>query len=666
MDEVTIGFRIAMCNNCYLDFSIWPRFMEEAINKKNFWKKHAGLWLALVLSFIALYPTLNNEILLWDDEECITDNELIREFSAESIQEIFATKNVNSNYHPLTVTSWAIDYNISELEPATYHQHSMLLHLLNIGLVYLFVFLLLGNSMVAAIVALLFGLHPMHVESVAWLAARKDVLYSFYFLLALITYVQFVKTGVKKWWLYGVCLVCFVLSSLAKGMAITLPVLLLGIDYLLKRNDWKKALLEKVPFFVVTLAVAYVGYLIQQDGGALDNPRQGAFFENVFVAMYGSLVYIVKLFVPVELSAMHPYPQEEGIPWYFYAAAIPILILLFLAIKRWKTNRILLFGLGFFFVSASPVLQLLPFGQSVYSERYTYIPYLGLFLILAVFFQQVYQRFESKKSDQIKLLAVGGVFVIVLGTISFNRSKVWKNDDTLWTNVSEQYPKYYFAWANRALFWFKKGNNDKALKYYNKTLELEPNFFMGYNNRGMIYKSQGNLEWALMDFNRATALKDYPAAYINKGDLYLEMGNDSLPQALQAFTKGIELEKSYALAWYNRGVVYIRMKQFDLALQNFEQAQRLKFNHPMLYYLKGLILNEHKKTDLAYENFKACIRLNPDHAECHLEIGLYLLGKGSYEESIRSFNRVLELQPDNSLALRFKSQAHQELNKIEQ
>ena len=263
-------------------------------------------------------------------------------------------------------------------------------------------------------------------------------------------------------------------------MAVTFPLILFSIDYLKGRSDWRHQLIEKVPFFTLSLAFGTLATFAQQKSSALIGAREIDFVESVFVAGYGLLTYLIKAVFPFHLSGFHPYPVLMGelLPWYYFAASIAVFMLFFLFLRYFRSNRQLVFGLAFFVFSIAPVLQFLPVGLAVYAERYTYLAYIGLFYIIALgIFAFKNVRFKFIAANNRMIFVSVALYICLLGTITFQRSDVWENGEALWTDVIKKYPSDFFAYAARASLYTQTGNIDHALTDYNESVRLLPVFF---------------------------------------------------------------------------------------------------------------------------------------------------------------------------------------------
>jgi tetratricopeptide (TPR) repeat protein len=457
------------------------------------------------------------------------------------------------NYHLLTLISYAVEYELAGNNAAVFHATNVFLHVLNLILVFVFVVKLTQKNNYAFIVALLFSIHPMHLESVAWISARKDLLFSLFLLLGLISYLNYTQT--KRKLFYVLLSVSFIFSLLSKGMAIIFPPILVLIDVFQNQKLKRKILLEKIPFFFVAIAFLFLGIVAQQSNGAMHRLEDILHIKSLFIGSYGFSMYILKLLVPFKLSAFHPYPFSfiQNMPFYFYFTFVTVIFYGYLLVKTYKRFPLLFFGLSFFVVSVFPVLQILPFGEALFSERYTYISYIGLFLVAGFLFEKTYS-FLSRKNKLLKNIFVQLVvfYVFILGFITHQRIAVWENSKTLWTDVIQKYPTDYFAYGNRAN---AEPNPEKAIDDYTKCIELNPDFFEAYNNRGLKYLDVNEYEKAISDFNQTLIINpNYPKSYVNLGLAHFNL--NQFDKAELVFNRAVELDPKSEL-FFLTGVLFI-------------------------------------------------------------------------------------------------------------
>ncbi len=340
------------------------------------WKYYSALVIIVVISFIAYFPVLHNGLLYWDDDFYIKNNPLIYSIN---LKEIFS-QNVMGNYHPLTILTLAIEYHYFGLNATGYHAFNLLLHLLNVILVFYVVFSLSDKVGVALVASLLFGIHPLHVESVAWAAELKDLLYTFFFLASYIFYLMYLKDRHKKFYVFAILL--FSAALLSKAMAASLAVVLILTDYFKGRKINIKTLSEKIPFFLLAIAFGLVSVLAQKSAGASD-VIDFAFPQRILFACFGFISYLFKLLFPLHLSAYYPYPIKggENIPVQYYTYLILLTALVAFVCYSLRFTKKILFGAGFFALTIFLVLQLFPIGGAVMADRYSYVPSIGIFYL---------------------------------------------------------------------------------------------------------------------------------------------------------------------------------------------------------------------------------------------------------------------------------------------
>src|SRR6185436_7965524 len=334
--------------------------------------------LILILTFIIYIPALNAGFVNWDDPDYVgANNTLIRDLSL--LPELITTP-VQGNYHPLTMISLAINFAISKDAAWSYHLFNLIFHLINCILVYRLALLLSkNNSLIAFVTALLFGIHPLHVESVAWVSERKDVLYALFFIAGHISYTRYIDSGSKKQ--YWLTLLFVVLSLLSKPAAVIFPVSLLCIDILRNRNISFKLLTEKIVFLIPAIILGLLTIGAQKNIGATGEEYFGL-GKNILFGFYGIMMYFVKMIIPYKLSTFYPFPPlNEPLSAAYYLAPLFALVLAVVTYFTWKKYRFVAFGISFYIANLLLVLQIFSVGSAVIAERYTYVPYIGLFFI---------------------------------------------------------------------------------------------------------------------------------------------------------------------------------------------------------------------------------------------------------------------------------------------
>ncbi len=600
----------------------------------------SGKWIAMILlaiiTLICFSNAFKNEFTNWDDQAYVTDNALIKSLSADGIKEIFSSYCMG-NYHPLAVLSLAIDFNLYKLEPYGYHATSIIIHVLNVLLVFIFIRLLSGNTLASFITALFFGIHPMHVESVAWVSERKDVLYLFFYIASLCVYLLYIKPG-KRRKFYVLSLVFFILSLLSKGQAVTLPVVLFLIDYFKGRKFDKALYLEKIPFLLLALGMGILAVIAQKESGAITDIPVFPLPIRILFAAYTLLAYLFKLILPIKLSAFYPYPALAGTTSYpviYYAAPVVLLLLLFVAYRFFRKNKTVVFGVAFFIVNIFLLLQILPVGGSMMSERYTYLCYIGLFFIIGQAFSYVWES-SSKKISSYKFL-FAFVLLIYSGFQAYGtheRNKVWKNSEVLWTNVIKQFPRAVIAYGNRGSYYQKAGKIDVALVDFNEALRLKPDHPETLINRSDVYRVKGQYDLSIEDCNKALAAKPgYPGAYMNRGIAYCIVGR--YDEAFSDFGKVIAQDPKNSNVYCNRGNLYDMKGMLDSALADYTNAIRLKSDYSEAFYNRGKTYMRKQDFQTAIENFNSAIKYNKTYVEA------YIFRSQSYK-AIKNYPKALD------------------------
>jgi hypothetical protein len=390
------------------------------------------VWLGLILVVTAFvfYPMLKNEFTSWDDKDYVAANPAIRSLDAAHLKVMF-TEPIANNYHPFTMLSLALNYKSGKLNTHAYYLWNLLLHLANICLVFFFIKKLSKNNVhVALFSALLFAIHPMHVESVAWISERKDVLYVFFFVAGLIAWLRYLEQPKPVY--YAAAFLLALCSMFSKPAAIIFPLAIIVIEWYQSSRVELKPLLNKIPFFILAAFFMYMTWIAQKTNSAnVADFQTFNVFERFLFACYGLVIYLVKFFFPVHLAAFHPYPDKAN--GFYYLMPLIVAAAAYL-IYRYKTRQNLLrFGVLFYGVNLVLVLQFVSIGAALYAERYSYMAYTGLFFVSGMW---LFEKKGNISKAWIATLAVAAVFVF----ISADRVKVWHNSLTLWSDQIKKYP----------------------------------------------------------------------------------------------------------------------------------------------------------------------------------------------------------------------------------
>ena len=571
----------------------------------------------VIATILVYFQCIDFDFVTFDDGSYYSSYKPIQDITFRNITEIFSTFH-KGNYHPLTTLTWMFEYAVVGDNASLLHFNNVLLHLFNPCFAFLFIERLFGNRVTAFSAALLFGIHPMHVESVAWISERKDVLYTCFFLSSMLLYLRYRDhRGIRfLHWSFGL----FILSCLSKSAAVVLPVVLVLIDYLEEKGPKVKHVTGKIHFFAVSFLFGIVAIFSQDSSGAIQDVSP--FFnsiDRIFLVCFSVCSYLYKAIIPLDLVCFYPYPAKVAgsFDWYIYISPLILLLITFLVIRSMRASRGLAFVFLFFLSTIALVLQILPVGGAFVADRYTYMPYLALFILPGF-------GLEWMKSHKSTLL-VGArglmlIYAIVMAFLCYGQVKTWKDSETLWTNVINHAPSE-MAYNNRGYHYNQEERYAEAVADIDRCLQFNPDYQKAYNNRGLANYHLGNYQQALTDLTKAIELDSTdPGAYLSRGNVYSKLGeygrsiNDynaymlrdqqnheaffwrgtafykltRYTDAISDHTKSATIDPSYFDAWFWRGSTYLDMRDPANAITDFDMCIRLRPTDGVSYYNRSL------------------------------------------------------------------------------
>lgn len=536
--------------------------------------KHGFLiCLLLFIVFISFTPSLRNSFVTYDDDEYITANSYIKSVSFDNIKKICSSPFIG-NYQPVTILTYLIEYHLFRLNPFGYHMVSLLLHLLNCLLVLWFIYLLCGKFSVSLIGAALFGIHPLRVESVAWASEQKDVLYAFFFLSSLISYIYYLR-GHRYVKYYFLSLSLFVLSLLAKPMAVTLPLVLILIDYLNRRRVDRMSVQDKIPFFFFSLTAGLLAICTQSAVGALHERFSFDIVGRSVAASYAVIFYISKIVLPINLSCIYPYPGSNA---YIFIYAVIITALICILFFLGRHSRKIIFSGAFFLITILPVLKLISFGPVIAADRYTYIPSVGISYGISEAIVWLWTR-QSHNGKVIHFFT--GTFfltvMILFSVLTWRQCGVWEDGISLWSNALRYYPHAAIAYANRGVAYFRKGDYDQTISECGRAIKLKPRDSCSYLNRASAYYNKGNYDAAFLDYKKAAVIDPKYSHYPDfvMASAYLNSGKPDM--AIEGYTKVIDMLPRFGEVYKKRAVAYFINKQYDKSWDDVHRAQALDY-----------------------------------------------------------------------------------------
>ncbi len=519
------------------------------------------LVIVVITSFVYL-PSINNNFTNWDDQKYVVENPFIKSISAENLKNIFS-KFYLANYHPLTLLSFMVEYGFFGDNPSVYHLTNLLLHLVNCILVYLLIFLITDNHAVAFVTSSLFGIHPMNVESVAWVSERKNVLYSIFFLGSSLSYVFYLKTNQFK--CYFLSILLFTFSILSKATAVTLPVLLILFEISIRQTKLKKLLINTIPFFVVSSVFLFAAVFAQSMEGKV------RIADTSFLLTF----YLSKLAFPVKLSCLYPYADfaNEFKENFLMYTIIPVIGTI-AAVLSLKYTKKIVFGTLFFLINLLPFIVLIPVGIQAAADRYVYVPCVGVFYVFAEFIYWVYNKFPKLKYFVVSLFIA---IIAAYSMLTYQRTKIWSNALMLWTDVLAKYPNSQTAHLNIAQSYMETGEIHKAIHHYERFIKVNQSDPQIYYNLGTAYAIKGRYFDAIRALTDCVKIDPYMyRAWHNLGKSYLKSNRKDM--AIKCFNKSIEINPGCSLSYYNFALLYYSEKKCKSAVKNYEKA--IKYGHP--------------------------------------------------------------------------------------
>jgi protein O-mannosyl-transferase len=538
----------------------------------------------LIITLIASFPSLFNGFFCWDDKD-VPLAPFVHILNFTNIGKYFSTFHAGL-YHPLTTLSFAIDYVIGNGTAFPFHVTNLLLHLVNTLLIFILIKKLFGNQNMAFFVALLFGLHPMHVEAVAWITSRKDLLYVLFFLGSLISYTGYLDTAKKKY--YALSLILFLFSCLSKIQGAVLPLILFLVDYLRNRKLYsKRTLLEKVPFLMVALLFGIINIIAQKGYGYIDYKAPFSIFERLIIFCYGFEEYIFRILIPLKISVFYPFPFHPGDEISFVYFLYPLILLLFFAgtfFFIYRNKRIFVFGSVFFFICIFLVLIINNYRETIITDRYTYLGSVGVFIVLAATGMFIFERFR-----QFKWILIAGAFLYILffSQQTFERNRLWHSPANLVESAMTIYPASPILLNTRGSLAIDSGDYRTAISFLDKAILTNTKFPYAWYHKGLAETKLEMYQQALHDFSQAVKLNPaFTDAYFGRANVYRNLGDDQ--KANDDYSLVLKMNPDYFGAWENRAIVKGNHGDYKGALEDLDHAIELNPAFGASWYLRGI------------------------------------------------------------------------------
>jgi tetratricopeptide (TPR) repeat protein len=632
------------------------------------------IWICLMLAMVttAVYlPVRHYQFVNYDDDVYVTLNPHIHHgLTRKAVEWSFAAgllySSPNADYwRPLSYLSHALDIELFGFQPAGHHLMSVALHVAATVSLFWVLQLMTGALWRSAFVAALFALHPLHVESAAWVAERKDVLSGLFFILTLGAYTRYSrKPSVSG---YLLVLGLFVLGLMSKPIVVTLPLVLLLLDYWplrrcagpAKAEDYYRSdlrsqfpiqtvlrlVLEKLPFFVLAAGLSLFTFHSQKAVGAvshLDQVSLSARIENALVS-YGA--YLLNLFWPADLAVLYPY--HLVLPaWQVWGSLVLLGGITVLVLAGARRCPWLPVGWCWYLGMLLPVIGIIQVGSQARADRYTYLSSIGLFLMVVWTVGELCPSWRHRKG----LLGVlMGLVVAIMTVCTSVQISYWRNSESLWMHALACTSDNAIAHDNFGSALFQKGRVDEAIAQYQTALQIEPYNAAAHNNLGNALLKKGRVDEAIAHYQTTLQIKpDNAEAWYNLGNALLKKGR--VDEAIAPYQAALQIKPDNAEAWYNLGNALIQKGGVDEAIVYFQKALEIKPEYAEAHNNLGSALLQKGDANEAIAHFQIALEIKPDYVEAHIGLGNALFQKGNGDEAIAHFQKALAIKPDNAEA----------------
>jgi tetratricopeptide (TPR) repeat protein len=621
--------------------------------------------IALTLISLAVYlQVLNYDFVDYDDEDYVTRNpQVISGITWKGVLYAFKETDLTANWHPLTWLSHMLDCQLFGLNPLGHHMTSLLFHIANTLLLFLIFRKMTDAIWPSFFVAAVFALHPLHVESVAWVAERKDVLSGFFWMLTIAAYIRYTKHPCLI--RYLPVFLAFSMGLMAKPMVVTLPFVLLLLDYwplgrlqLQQQNDRENLpqsttvscsrtvfhlVIEKIPLFILAAASSIVTFLVQRSAGAMirgENYSLNTRISNAFVSYLG---YIIKMVYPSRLAVLYPHPGDNLPVWQPVVSFLIIAMVSVGVIYTARRYRYLTVGWFWYLGTLVPVIGLIQIGSQAMADRYTYLPSIGIFIIVA------WSVAELTTKCSFRNLALGvtaGIVLVSLSICTLIQLCYWRNTLTLYEHTLKVTENNYIIHNNYGCSLDENGKLDQAIKNFNEALRIKPNYVAALINLGVAMKKKGKITEAIEKWERVLELNPYnPSAHSNLGLVMAQQGKYN--EAIKHFNDALQAKPNFPGVHYILGIIYDKMGNYDMAIQNYNNVIRLEPSNLDARFNLALTCTKMGRYDSAIQNYNDILQINPNHAGAINNLGMILKEQGKISEAVKKWERVLQIEPDN-------------------
>ncbi len=624
--------------------------------------KYQTVWLCLLLiaaSAVVYSQVRNFDFINYDDDDYVSANHHIQDgLTLKAIAWAFTTTHAG-NWHPLTWVSHMIDVQFFGENAGGHHFTNLLFHIANTLILFLVFFKMTGSRSKSAFVAALFALHPMHVESVAWVSERKDVLSAFFWMLTMWSYVNYVRRPSVCRYLWVILF--FVSGLLSKPMIVTLPCVLLLLDYwplnriqlfrpadsvsTFPETSGFQVILEKIPLFVLIALSSAVTIYAQKQGGAVVSLETIPLNTRIANSLISYVHYIEKMVYPLNLGVI--YPHERMFQWWeISGAGLILLVITWLFIRTARKYPYLPVGWFWFLGTLVPVIGIIQVGSQAMADRYTYVPYIGLFVVIAWGIPNLMRQWRFPK-ELLRISAIS-ILALLIG-LSWRQAGFWKNSLTLFEHTLAVTSDNYTAHNNLGAVLYNLGNIDEAISHYRQSIQINPDYSKGHFNLGVLLEQKGESDVAVRHYSEAIRINpDSDKAHYNLGVLL--DAKRQYDEAIRHYFKAIHVNPGYYQAYNNLGAVLMKKGRVDDAIKYFKKALDVNPKYEKAYFSLGVAFNKLEKYDQAVSHYQKALELNPDFEQARNNLCVALFYNGKTQDAMDCFRNSLQKNPENLTA----------------
>ncbi|MBN2544169.1 MAG: tetratricopeptide repeat protein [Spirochaetes bacterium] len=640
---------------------------EKTFITKDKITKSIPVVILIILSFIIYSNTLQNGF-VYDDSLPITDNNFIKIWTKDIFfffDSSYFTRSGEASYRPIATLTYFVNYLFWKFNPFGYHLTSVILHIINVLLVFFLIRLISKNGTTSFLTALFFASHPALSEAVNCITYSEDLLTTVFFLSSFIVYIKY-RYGKKiNHLIFLLSVILFFIALLSKEMAVTLPLMIMLYDIIFAKKSENKISIKSTAdliwknkfiysgYFLICIFYLFIRFYLMYYPMEITIVSYGDLLTRLIYVPYNIFNFLKIAFFPFNLNADYVFSYPESFFSFINIISyITVILFIILSFFIYRFSKEASFGIWWFFTALSPVLNIIQISNPI-AERYLYLPLIGLCFSISVLIGKLFEKIRIKIKGREKFnlniilkYSIILIIVVIFSYSTFNRNKIWKDEYSLYKNMAKTSPNSSTARNNLGRIYRQRGDIMKAVNEYTKAIELEPENYDAYNNLGNIYNEIGMIEEAIMEYKKAIQLNPrFIKAYNNLGSVLFEKKN-KLDEALIQFKKALEINPEYAEAYCNMGIVYSRKGLYQDALNSYKKAIEISPDFIEARYNLAILYENHNDINSAIEEIKEAIKINPYYISSYYLLGKFYLKENLIDEAVAEYKKVIELIPD--------------------